>query len=95
MTGNILLCTTGKPVARKHICWNFWEGTENKRPFIVLTEIVENSYPHPEAPEHAVIQQIEQEEITRFDLPSSKAAGILLLKYAQENCNILFNDRVI
>jgi hypothetical protein len=94
MAGNILLCTTGKPVKRKHICWNYWEGHDSNKPFIVLEEIVENYYPHPEAPEHALIQQIEREEVVRFDQLTIKAAPVLLLKHANDNCSTIFDDVV-
>lgn len=86
---NFLICVTEKPVKQKHISWSYWETTENRMPIIVLNEIVENFYRHPQAPDDAFIQQIEMIERKRFNKNGHEAASVMLLKHALDNCSLV------
>jgi hypothetical protein len=85
---NILICVTEEPTSQKHISWSYREGFDNDRAYLILSEIVENSYRHPQAPEHATINKIEEIDKERYDLPTFKAAPVLLLKNALDNCSL-------
>lgn len=78
----MLLCITEKPVSQRHISWSYREDCE----YIMLDEIVENTYRHPEVPELATIPLIERFEVKRLKKIDSKAASIMLLKNALDNC---------
>jgi hypothetical protein len=75
-----------QPVKTRHICW-FIRRTERD---IILCEVVESSYRHPEAPEHALISRIETEDRAAFNLSEAKAAPLLLLEQIQTTNSLLF-----
>ena len=92
MGGNILICVTDKSVFKKHISWSYWEYSDSDGEHIALYEVVENSYKHPDAPDLAVIQQVDLERTGDYKVTDIKAAPILLLKNALDNCSLIFKE---
>uniref|UniRef100_A0A6M3LHN8 Uncharacterized protein n=1 Tax=viral metagenome TaxID=1070528 RepID=A0A6M3LHN8_9ZZZZ len=78
---NILINITTEPIKYKHISWN----VEIRGREIILYQIVENIYKHPDAPEHATISKIEEEKVLSYNIIDKKAASLFLLKNALDN----------
>lgn len=72
-------------VEKKHICFYTKTGIGGD---LELWEILEYSIKHPEAPEHAVVKQIENERIKSIkpNDNSNSSSYIHLMNYAQKNC---------
>jgi hypothetical protein len=88
---NILINITENQINQKHISWAYEERFDNNQQIIVLFEIVERIYPHPQAPNDATISQIEKIESKRYRLTDSKVAPIILLKHALDNVSLTRN----
>lgn len=88
---NILICIDSKPIKKVHKGWRVINpgGTLDDW---VLQEIVENHYPHPDAPEQATIQVIEIEERKRFKWAEMDCAPLKLFINACENIEGYFPD---
>ena len=60
--------------------------------YIILDEIVECYYIHPESKDHALIPKIEVRERRKFLRNQEKAAPLFLLKHAINNIHLMFED---
>jgi len=80
----IIINIAEEPTSKKHISWTYEERGDD----IILYEIVECSYKHPQAPEHATIQRIELERKFECKKTSIHASAILLLKNALDNVSL-------
>ena len=87
MKTDILLCVTTEPIKVKHICWFCVENKTFGESSITLCELVEETHPHPQVPQDAIIHifQVYNRKTVRDNNP--EGAAILLLKNA--NLNIL------
>jgi len=56
---------------------------------IELHEIYEAKYKHPQAPEHAIITDIEEVLVSEYNIHSEDAAPLLLLKNALDNIDLV------
>lgn len=75
------------PIDIKHICW--FAKTESIKgiPHFNLYEVVEEKFPHPDAPEDAII--LRQNTYFRKTLSVDKGAELVLLKSAQDTVSKL------
>ena len=71
------------PVEVKHICWFTKRNYSDSRK-IVLYEMVNAKYPHPQAPEDAWIWVIEERQIEEH-MEREWIAGSLILMEANQN----------
>lgn len=83
---NVLINITTDPVETKHISWHVFEDGNS----IVLLEIVENYYNHPEAPGYALISKIETVVKDRVTKGSIKSSPLNQLKDALNTINLLY-----
>ena len=65
--------------SERHIAW-FTEDRGNK---IALFEVVERFYPHPEAPENAVLSQFETKFVVEYSRGDFECGSSVLLEAAQ------------
>ncbi|MFW6046311.1 MAG: hypothetical protein ACOCP4_00710 [Candidatus Woesearchaeota archaeon] len=79
---NIVFNITHELVYQKHISWTVGEDGDT----MILYEIVENYYPHPQAPDDALISKIEFVERKRVSNEIEKAP-LKILKNALDNIN--------
>jgi hypothetical protein len=70
------------PLSTKHLSFFASKDADN----IHLHEVVEETYPHPEAPECAVIQLITTRFIEQFSRLDKRASAAILLEAAQNQC---------
>ena len=66
----------------RHICY-FTQGEGEE---ITLCQTYEATYPHPTAPESAVVQVIQTRSLRTMKRSDYKAAHLLLLEANQKNC---------
>jgi hypothetical protein len=85
---NFLLNTTEEPVLKKHISWT----VEEYQDLIILFEIEECCYKHPEAPENALIQRIEKNERIRYHKLSAAASPLFVLEHTLNTITGLFGN---
>lgn len=85
---NVVLNVTGESIKKNHISWTVSYEPEDR---IVLYEIVERFYPHPQALEHSIIGRIEQDRIVAYRIDEIKSAPLLLLKHAVDNISLIMN----
>lgn len=81
----LLINKTEIPSKTKHICYYVVEVESN----LVLREVVENWYRHPEAPEDAYVQLLEDISIKIYKRWDEKAGELFLLLAAQNNCKTI------
>jgi len=60
---------------------------------IELHEIYEAKYKHPEAPEYVSITDIEEVQISEYNIHQEEAAPLLLLKNALDNIDLVRRKR--
>ena len=72
------------PLKTKHICFY----TTKDHDEITLMEMIEEVYPHPDAPQEAVIQLITYRVICSHTRTTERAANMVLLEAAQKACQI-------
>lgn len=83
---NFLLNTTEEPVKRRHISWSIKTEPES----IILYEIEECYYRHPQAPNDAIIGRIEENERIRCHLQSAAASPLLVLLHTLNTITTIF-----
>jgi len=66
----------------KHLFWYTKPYRDDGR-YIILVEVVERTYPHPDAPEYANVEQIEEKEVASFLRASFEGGNSVLLEAAQ------------
>ena len=81
MTDTLLLNTDQFPIEEKHVAFFTQENGYD----ITLMEVVEAFYPHPNAPKDAKISRLEIRTVAKEKTNSFRAAGINLVKYANDN----------
>lgn len=82
----ILINTTQPPIKKRHICYTVKKSDDfGSNNAYFLFAVVEVWYPHPQAPEEALIPQILFEKIGTFDGESTMFPAIQLLDNAQKN----------
>lgn len=70
-----------QPVNKKHICYYIHESYPDK---LQLMEVAEYFYPHPDAPDHALVQIIEMRVVEEQDKrDESSAYQLLLMQHVQ------------
>lgn len=84
----MLLVINSDPVSEKHISWFTRAGDKGND--IELYEIVERSYPHPQAPEYATVPVIEIKSVASFKRLSLQGATSVLL---EASLNAITNDQ--
>lgn len=87
---NILLNVTGDPIKKKHISWRVERDTTHNT--ITLYEIQECHYPHPQAPDQALIQRLEENCLLQVPLNSFEAASLQILEYALANTTFMVKN---
>jgi hypothetical protein len=87
---NILLNVTSDPVKIKHISWRVERDTIHNT--ITLYEIRECYYPHPQAPDHALIQRLEENNLLQVLLNSPEGASLKILEYALANTTLMVKN---
>lgn len=80
---SILINITSDPIETHHISWHVYTHSS----CLVLVEIVENYYEHPESESTAIISKIELVEKKRVLLNSEEAAQLRLLKDILQTIN--------
>lgn len=86
MANDILLINTdSEPVRRMHIAYAVDRAYAGSVRVLRLIAVEECFYPHPEAPEHALVQRIETRIVMECAEGTAKAAPLFLLWNAQEN----------
>ena len=73
--------TDQMPLTKDFVCYFARADGED----ISLFEVAKVTYPHPDAPNDALIFVIETNRVKTFQRNSSKAAALELLKHAEEN----------
>ncbi len=73
---SILINTTSKPIETHHVSWYIYQDNR----YLVLMEIVENYYEHPQSEGLAMIPKIETIERKRVLESDDEAAQLRLLK---------------
>jgi hypothetical protein len=80
----IILQNDAKPIKTRHIAF-FTRDDGYGDNEITLYEVVENTYPHPQAPDLAVLSDIEVNRVKTYHKCSIDAAGPFLVKHADES----------
>ena len=75
------------PTKTTHICWFITEQSIDGLIHLHLNEVVQEEFPHPDAPEHAVVFQQKCYQVKT--VPINKAAELLMLKAAMETVDKL------
>lgn len=86
----IIINEEEKPIKKRHIGWTYRVDPSSTMGDLILIEIVECYYKHPEAPENALIQKIELIDIDKIKYIEEKAAPLHLLKNASENISLIY-----
>lgn len=81
----LLINKTESPSKTRHICYYVKEDGNN----LILCEIVENWYKHPDAPEDAYVQLLEDIRVKTYKKWDEKAGELMLLLAAQNNCKTI------
>lgn len=89
MSDKFLIINNEFPLEEKHIGWTTARDFDEKREVIYLIEIVECKYPHPQAPEHAFVQQVELRFGEKIPISEHAAAPLILLEAAQRNIGLM------
>ena len=80
---NVLINITAEPIKVNHISW--FTVKDNIKDEIELFEVIELFYPHPDAPEHATIQQLDTRFVKKVSrLRLRDACNLILLEAALE-----------
>lgn len=74
--------TNAQPISAKHISYFCREEQGDKYKVVVLYEVIEYKYPHPDAPDMATVNQIKVERVR--EKPVYDAGELYLLMCAQE-----------
>jgi hypothetical protein len=74
------------PIRTKHICYFTADRGEEG---IALCEVIENTYPHPEAPEDAVIPVIDTRVVKIVKRTNYQAAPLILLEANQQTVRMI------
>jgi len=85
----ILINPTGKPIETKHICWNVRDDNN----CLVLEEIVEKLYEHPDSGGMSLIPKIEVIQKRREIKNSYNSAPLHLLLNALNNISIIEENK--
>lgn len=83
---NLACCfvnTDQLPLSSKHIAFSASTILENGSEYIVINEVVENNYPHPEYPKEATINCLEVRTIYKQLKSSNLAFAGTLLELAE------------
>lgn len=81
----LLINKTESPSKTKHICYYVKEDGND----LILCEIVESWYKHPEAPEDAYVQLLEDIRVKTYKKWDEKAGELILLFATQNNCRTI------
>ena len=81
---SILINPTKRPTERRHICWNVRDDNS----CLILDEIVECFYEHPESDGVALIPKIEIIERNRVMKNTKEATPLFILQNALSNINL-------
>lgn len=73
-----------KPLKELHLTYSYIERDDE----IILTEIVERFYNHPQAPDHAMISLLEEKRLKFYKKNDTQSAQVHLLKWANENIRL-------
>lgn len=79
--------TDDMPIEVKHVCF-FSKRDKTSHDSISLFEIVDEKYPHPEAPDDAFIWLTTTRCLGSYKINGERAAPLLLLEHAQQNAKI-------
>ena len=78
------------PVKTEHICYY----TQSLEPDTIdLMQVVKETYPHPEAPDNAIVELITTKLVKRERVRDTLAAHIVLMKAQQEVCRTIEQRR--
>ena len=75
------------PIKTQHVCFYTRVGSDSNK--ISLLEVYIETYPHPDAPEDAVVSVTQTRVIKEYNRVDNKAASSVLLEAAQKNCEQL------
>ena len=79
------------PISIKHIAWMVQEDPLDSDNFLLI-EIVQEEYPHPDAPEHARIFLRNEHVCKLVKKTDRKASSLFLLMAAENNCREIFGE---
>lgn len=85
--------TNQTPLKTKHICYytqKVWD-IEARTTRIVLMEIVEHTYPHPQAPDVAIINVLTTRRIGEFSRDGDGSTAILL-EAIEQTCRKVYHQ---
>lgn len=85
MNPNGILINTTQPVKKiRHIAYYVNLLIDDGRETCVLNEVIEATYPHPDAPEEANISRIEDREVGRFTKSSHHYHSLVVAYHANK-----------
>jgi len=83
----VLYNVVGEPVRTKHLGWYVAHDPATSE--LLLKEVVEAVYPHPEYPDETYVERMESHKVLRCKEGSPEAAPLMLLMNAQSNIDLL------
>ena len=63
--------------------------TSREGEYIILSEVIESTYPHPDAPDMANVVCISYRAVEKVRVGADRAAPILLLEAAEKNAKLM------
>ena len=78
--------TEQQPIKTEHICYFTSAFFQDGREKIALKAIVKDYYPHPDAPQDAVVSVIREALVSTYLRHEVRAANAVLLEAAQKAC---------
>lgn len=76
---------TEEPLETKHVCYTIGRQSEINKEVLLLIEVVEETYRHPEAPDYALITRYNTKVVDEANANSFKAAGWVVLEASEKS----------
>lgn len=88
----MFLLLNENPIGEEHVSWSVRESNVDGALCLTLYEIVRRYYRHPEAPEHATVQVLEEKAIVTLRRTSMDCATLILLEANMKAIDTAFKE---